>query len=154
VLSRTVAADRFATGLVACIALIALGALIFLFDAGGWQGPATTAAISLSLMLRARVFRSVAQRTWLLASGLAGLGLLSVETALSHGQLVALAAALVPLVVFSGIVIGMVMWLPRHRPTPFWGRAGDILDVIIVISLIPLALAVLDVYSRVRGLAG
>ncbi|WP_344591267.1 type VII secretion integral membrane protein EccD [Actinomadura vinacea] len=154
VLARTDAADRYATGLISCVAMIALGALAFLFSAGGWAGAATTGALSLSLLLRSRVFRSIAQRAWLMVTGLIGLGLLAVGTALSHGQAVSLAAALVPLLLTGGIVTGLVMWLPDHRPTPFWGRAGDILDVIIVVSLIPLALAVLDVYARVRGLAG
>ncbi|MFI0350682.1 type VII secretion integral membrane protein EccD [Actinomadura sp. 9N407] len=154
VLARTGAADKYATGLVACIAITALGALIFLFGAGGWAATATTAAMSLSLLLRSRVFRSVAQRSWLLVSGLIGLGLLTIGTALDHSQAVSLAAALVPLLLIGGIVVGIVMWLPDHRPTPFWGRAGDIIDMMVVITLIPLALAVLDVYSRVRGLAG
>ncbi|MEW2358904.1 type VII secretion integral membrane protein EccD [Spirillospora sp. NPDC029432] len=154
VLSRTGAADAFATGLVACICITALGALFFLFTADGWAAAATTAAMSLSLLLRSRVFRSVAQRSWLMVSGLTGLALLTIGTALDYGQAVSLAAALVPLLLISGIVVGMVMWLPDNRPTPFWGRAGDIIDMIVVITLIPLALWVLDIYSRVRGLAG
>ncbi|GAA3969289.1 type VII secretion integral membrane protein EccD [Actinomadura viridis] len=154
VLSRTAAADRYATGLVACIAMISLGALLFLFGAGGWAAPSTMAALSLSLLLRSRVFRSVAQRAWLMVAGLTGLGLLAVDTALNHGQLVALAAGLLPLLLVGGIVVAMSLWLPDNRPTPFWGRAGDIIDMIVVIALIPLALAVLDIYARVRGLAG
>jgi hypothetical protein len=108
----------------------------------------------VSLLLRSRVFRSVVQRAWLMSVGLAGLAMLTIGTALNYGQAVSLAAALVPLLVLSGIVIGMVMWLPNHRPTPFWGRAGDIIDMMVVIALIPLALAVLDVYTLVRGMVG
>ena len=110
--------------------------------------------MSVSLLLRARIFRGVAQRSWMLVVGLFGLVLTTIGMALHGSQVVALAAALVPLLVLTGIVVAVTLWLPGHRPTPVWGRWGDILDMLVMISLIPLALAVLDVYSRVRGLAG
>ncbi|MFG2084952.1 MULTISPECIES: type VII secretion integral membrane protein EccD [unclassified Spirillospora] len=154
VLTRTAAADRFSTGLIAAIALVAAGAMLFLFDTGGWAGPTMTAVMSLSLLLRARIFRGVAQRSWMLVIGLFGLVLTTIGMAVHGSQVVALAAALVPLLVLTGILVAVTLWLPSHRPTPVWGRWGDILDMLVMISLIPLALAVLDVYTRVRGLAG
>ncbi|MFD0691571.1 type VII secretion integral membrane protein EccD [Actinomadura fibrosa] len=154
VLARTAAADRFATGLIASIALTAGGAMLFLFADDGWAGPATSAMMGFSLLLRARVFRGVHQRAWMLVSGFLGLVLTAVGMAVHGGQVLALAAALVPLLVLALIVVWVTLWLPGHRPTPFWGRAGDIIDIFVMISLIPLALAVLDIYSRVRGLAG
>src|SRR5690606_37509453 len=50
--------------------------------------------------------------------------------------------------------IGLGLWLPNGRPSPFWGRAGDILDLLLIVALTPLALGVLDLYAWVRGLAG
>ncbi|MBE1533333.1 type VII secretion integral membrane protein EccD [Actinomadura algeriensis] len=154
VLARTAAADRFSTGLIAAITVVAAGAMLFLFSFGGWAGPTTTAAMSVSLLLRARVFRGVAQRAWMLVVGLFGLMLTAVGMAAHGGQILALAAALGPLLVITGIVVAVTLWLPNNRLTPVWGRWGDIFDMIIMISLIPLSLAVLDVYSRVRGLGG
>ncbi len=154
VLARTAAADRFSTGLIASIALVAAGAMLFLSGEGGWAGPATATAMSVSLLLRARIFRGVGQRSWMLVIGLFGLVLTTIGMALHGSQVVALAVALVPLLVLTGIVVAVTLWLPGHRPTPVWGRWGDILDMLVMIALIPLALAVLDVYSRVRGLAG
>lgn len=154
VLKRTVAADRYATGLVAAVALVALGGLLFLASSDRWSGPVTAAAVSVSLLLRARVFRGRGQRAWLLVTGLTGLGALDIGLALRGSQVATLAGVLLPLLVLAGVVIGMAIWLPAHRPTPFWGRAGDILDMIIIISLIPLALAALDVYNAMRGLSG
>jgi hypothetical protein len=46
------------------------------------------------------------------------------------------------------------VWLATGKPSPFWGRAADILDVALIVQLIPLALGVLEVYSWVRGLSG
>ena len=54
----------------------------------------------------------------------------------------------------AAISSGMGLWLPVGKPSPFWGRAGDIIEVLLIISLFPLALGVLDVYSWVRGLSG
>jgi hypothetical protein len=44
--------------------------------------------------------------------------------------------------------------LPDHRPSPFWPRAADILDLLIVLSLIPLALGVAGLYAYIRGATG
>jgi type VII secretion integral membrane protein EccD len=154
VLKRTVAADRFATGLVAAVALVTIGGMLFLVSSPKWTGPVTAAAVSVSLLLRARVFRGRGQRAWMLVAGLLGLGALDIGLALRGSQVATLAGVLLPLLVLAGVVIGMAIWLPSHRPTPFWGRAGDIIDMIVIISLIPLALAALDVYNAVRGLSG
>jgi type VII secretion integral membrane protein EccD len=154
VLKRTVAADRFATGLVAAVALVAMVGILFLVSSDTWTGPVTAAAVSVSLLLRARVFRGLGQRAWMLIAGLTGLGALDIGLALRGSQIVTLAGVLLPLLILAAVVIGMAIWLPSHRPTPFWGRAGDIIDMIVIISLIPLALATLNVYSAVRGLGG
>jgi hypothetical protein len=50
--------------------------------------------------------------------------------------------------------VGAGMWLPGHRSSPFWGRAAEIVDLTLVISLIPLALGVAGLYSYIRGLSG
>jgi hypothetical protein len=44
------------------------------------------------------------------------------------------------------------MWLATRRPSPFWGRAGDLVDTMLVVALIPLALGMTGLFSFVRGL--
>lgn len=155
VLARTGIADKFATGLIAGVALSAIGGMLFLATSSGWAPAATIGAMSVSLLLRSRVFRGVTQRSWMLVAGFTGLGLLEIGTAWrGDSQLLMLATGLLPLLIVVGIVVGVSIWLPNHRPSPFWGRAGDIFDIFVVISLIPLALASLDLYGRIRGLAG
>ena len=39
-------------------------------------------------------------------------------------------------------------------PSPYLGRAADLLDTLIVVSVIPVACAVLGLYAQVRGLLG
>ncbi|GAA0367020.1 type VII secretion integral membrane protein EccD [Actinoallomurus spadix] len=153
-LRRTVVADRFATGLVAGIALIAAAALIFLVFAPGWPGPVMAAVVSMTLLLRSRIYSGRSQRGWMLVVGMGGLGLLAAAMAFRGSPATGLALVLPAVLAVAAIALTMGLWLPDHKPTPFWGRAGDIIDMIAVVALIPLALAVLHVYSAIRGLGG
>ena len=58
------------------------------------------------------------------------------------------------LVAAAAMLAGAGMWLPAHRPSPFWGRAAEIIDMTLVISLIPLALGVAGLFGYIRGLSG
>jgi type VII secretion integral membrane protein EccD len=153
-LRRASAADRFATGLVAGIALVAAGGLLFLAFTPGKAAPIMAAVVCLSLLLRARIFRGRSQRSWMLVVGLGGFALLDVGLSLRGTPAQSLVLVLPLVLAVAAIALTMAMWLPGHRPTPFWGRAGDIVDMFAIISLVPLALAVLGVYSKVRGLGG
>ncbi|WP_329244019.1 type VII secretion integral membrane protein EccD [Actinoallomurus sp. NBC_01490] len=153
-LRRAGVADRFATGLVAGIALVAAVSLVFLVFAPGRSGPIMAAVLSLSLLLRARIFRGRSQRAWMLIVGLGGLGLLDVALSLRATPVEVIALVLPGILAVAAIALTMAMWLPGHRPSPFWGRAGDIIDMFALIALMPLALAVLDIYSKVRGIGG
>ncbi len=42
----------------------------------------------------------------------------------------------------------------RREPSPYLGRLADIVDVVAVLALAPVACAVLDLYTWVRALAG
>jgi type VII secretion integral membrane protein EccD len=153
-LRRAGSADRFATGLVAGIALVASAALLFLAFSPGKAGPSMAVVLSLSLLLRARIFRGRSQRSWMLVAGLGGLGLLDIGLSLRGSPAQTLTLVLPLVLAVAAIALTMAMWLPAHRPSPFWGRAGDIVDMIAIVALVPLALAVLGVYSKVRGLGG
>lgn len=150
-LSRTAIADRYVTGGVSVIGLVAFGAVVPLAFDGGWVSPVMCVALSFALLLRARIFRARAQKLWLLLPGVAGLGALAVATALdSESQVLLLTGVLLPTLIVSGIATGVGMWLPGNRLTPFWGRAGDILEILLVVALIPLALGVAGVFEYVR----
>jgi hypothetical protein len=111
-------------------------------------------ALSVVLLLRARVFGGRPQRLWLLCAGVTGVVLVAVREFLTQGQNVVVGAVVVPLMLAGLLALGMAVRLPIRRPTPFWGRAGDIVDLFFVVSLVPLALGLLNVYGYVRGLTG
>jgi type VII secretion integral membrane protein EccD len=103
-----------------------------------------------ALLLRARLLPTPQQRVPLLVAGLlglAGLGIGPVVTgAVSGVVLVAVAAAVTAVALPSALIYS------RKAPSPYLGRAADILDIIAIMALIPLACAVIGVFDDIRGL--
>jgi type VII secretion integral membrane protein EccD len=154
VLKRTAVADRYVGGMTLALGLVAICAQIALAFSGGWAAPTMCGAVSLVLLLRSRVFRGRAQRLALMVPGMAGLGVLALALAAgSSGQAVSMAVLAVVFV--GGAIVSMVgIWLTDNRPSPVWGRLGDIIDLVFMVSLIPLALGVVGLFDYVRGLGG
>jgi type VII secretion integral membrane protein EccD len=143
---RAVAADRAVTGAVCGLGLVGGGAEITLGSSHGVLAIVMASVLACALLLQSRVFRGRAQRLWLLVPGYGGLAWL----AIASGRLVTVAA----LVAGAGLVVGAGSWLQGHRPSPFWGRAADIVDMLLIIGLIPLALGVAGVLGYLHGLGG
>jgi type VII secretion integral membrane protein EccD len=103
-----------------------------------------------ALLLRARLLPTPQQRVPLLVAGLlglAGLGIGPVVTGAVSGMvLVAVAAVVVAVALPSALIYS------RKAPSPYLGRAADILDIIAIMALIPLACAVIGVFDDIRGL--
>jgi type VII secretion integral membrane protein EccD len=154
VFDRAASADRFVTGAVSGIGLVGATAAAALAFTGSWLGLATCAVLACALLLRSRLFRGLGQRLWLLVPGFGGLVLLAVGEVHGSSQAQHLGLALGPLAAGVAVVVGVGMWLPGHRPSPFWGRMADIADTVLNVGLIPLALGVAGVFGRVRGLGG
>ncbi|MBB4937144.1 type VII secretion integral membrane protein EccD [Streptosporangium album] len=150
---RTGHARAYSTGMVVGIALVALVAEVYLLMDADWVALANALALSLVLILRIRVFQGFGQRLWLTIAGLAGLAMFAISQAAGAGGAIAI-AVLMGLLCVAVISVSMGLWLQSGKPSPFWGRAGDIIELLLIVSLFPLALGVLDVYSWVRGLAG
>jgi type VII secretion integral membrane protein EccD len=150
VLARTAAADRVVTGMVSGIGLVGGAAAVALALGHGWLPRLMCGVLGCALLLRSRVFHGRAQRLWLQVPGYGGLVLLAV--AAGHGKMIAI--TLVPLAAGAAILVVAGTWLAGHRPSPFWGRAAEIVDMVLVIALVPLALGVAGVFSDIRGLSG
>ncbi|MFI9554107.1 type VII secretion integral membrane protein EccD [Nonomuraea endophytica] len=153
VLERTGQARRYSTGMIIGLSLTAAGALVLLVMEDSWMAVAMAAVLCLALLLRSRVYHGLGQRVWLMVTGVAGLVALGVGMSAGMGTVAAAGLAL-GLLWAALLALGLGLWLPAGRPSPFWGRAGDIVDVILIVALFPLALGVLDVYSWIRGLSG
>ncbi|KUL37395.1 type VII secretion integral membrane protein EccD [Streptomyces sp. NRRL F-4489] len=155
-------------GLVAgCSALVVGSAGIVLgFSDNVWAQVLAMAA-GITIMLRARLFDYTAQVACLTVAGILTIVLLILGIALhpptdifitlerfqDAGPLnVRTVWFSASIAVGAAILVGVGLVVPKKGVTPFWGRIFDIFDGLVLLSLVPLCLAVLDVYSTVRGL--
>jgi type VII secretion integral membrane protein EccD len=147
---RAIAADRIVTGVVSGLGLLGGGVAIVLGLSRGGLAPVLAAAVACVLLLRSRVFRGRAQRLWLLIPGFGALAGLAVT--LAGTSMRAAGPVLLALVAVATIMTTAGLRHPGHRPSPFWSRAADVADTVLIISLVPLALAVAGVFGLLHGL--
>lgn len=154
-------------GLVGGCAAVAVGAAAVLGFSDDTWGRLLALATGLAMLLRARLFRHTSQVVCALAAGLAAVALLVLGLALHppadlvaellrHGDRGALDLRTIWLsaAVAAGAVLltTIALVIPRKGLSPFWGRTLDLTEAAVLLSLVPLTLAVLDVYSRARAL--
>ncbi|UGY93953.1 type VII secretion integral membrane protein EccD [Streptomyces gobiensis] len=155
-------------GLVAgCSALVVAAAGVVLgFSDNGWAQLLALSA-GVAMMLRARLFDYTSQVACLLIGGLVTLLLLLLGIALDP-PVEALQALYrdgdsgplnIHTVWFSGsiafgaaILVAVGLIVPRKGVSPFWGRMLDIFEGFVLLSLVPLCLAVLEVYAAARAM--
>ncbi|MFB7177142.1 type VII secretion integral membrane protein EccD [Streptomyces sp. NPDC056257] len=154
-------------GLVGGCAAVAVGAAAVLgFSENTW-GRLLALATGLAMLLRARLFRYTSQVVCALVAGLAAIALLILGMAL-HPPTDLIEALVVEqdssgldlrtiwltAAVAAGatLLAGIALVIPRKGLSPFWGRLLDLTEAAVLLSLVPLTLAVLDVYSRARAL--
>lgn len=155
-------------GLVGGCSLVAFGSTLVLgFSDGPWA-QLLALATGIALLMRAQLFRYTAQVATVVAAGLGSLVVLGLGLALNPPNalirdamtgdrtgldirtiwLVAAIAAAAALVTAIGLVAS------RSGLTPFWGRFLEIAEGFVLLTLVPLALAVFDVYASVRSMTG
>ncbi|MEU6988604.1 type VII secretion integral membrane protein EccD [Streptomyces sp. NPDC046324] len=154
-------------GLVGGCAAVVVGSAAVLGFAGNVWGQLLALAAGLAMLLRARLFRYTSQVACVLVAGIAAIALLIlglslnppadlVKDLLIYGDrggldirtiwLTAAVAAGAALVTAIGLII------PRKGLSPFWGRFLDLTEGFVLLSLVPLCLAVLDVFMAARSL--
>ncbi|MFF7320608.1 type VII secretion integral membrane protein EccD [Streptomyces albogriseolus] len=155
-------------GLVGGCSLVAAGAALVLGFSGGLWAQLLALATGVALLMRAQLFRYTAQVATLLAAGLAslvmlGLGLgLNPPDALVRDALAGDRAGLdlravwlvAAIAAAAALITAIGLKASRSGPTPFWGRFLEIAEGFVLLTLVPLALAVFDVYTTVRSLTG
>ncbi|MCX4696706.1 type VII secretion integral membrane protein EccD [Streptomyces sp. NBC_01408] len=154
-------------GLVGGCAAVAVGSAAVLGFSDNTWGRLLALAAGLAMLLRARLFRYTSQVVCTLVAGLAALGLLILGLSLNPPA--ELVQALVvdhdrsgldlrtiwlsaAVTAGAALLAGIALVIPRKGLSPFWGRLLDLTEAAVLLSLVPLALAVLDVYSKARAL--
>lgn len=105
-----------------------------------------------ALLLRARLFPTAQQRVPLIVSGVAGLVLLAFGAAVETRSAVTRLVFLLVIVAGALLVLTAGLVYGRRSPSPYLGRIADIVDVLAIMALIPLACAVIGVFGAIRGL--
>lgn len=153
VLRRTADADRLVSAMITGLAAVLTGSCLVLGGDPSGATPYLIAVLAVAAGLRARAFRGRVQRAALLTAAVISVFVLALSQAAGAP---ALRSYLVFAAVASAVLVSLVVLTrrPDQRPSPAWRWISDVLEALIVLSVIPLALAVLGVYGYVRGLAG
>ncbi|MEU0007354.1 type VII secretion integral membrane protein EccD [Streptomyces sp. NPDC006314] len=153
-------------GLVGGCALLAVGASAVLGFSDDIWAQLLAFATGVAMLMRAGLFRYTAQVAPVLAAGLGSLVLLGLGLALNpprHVMLAALAGdrtdldirtiwLIAVIAAATALVTALGLILPRGGLTPFWGRFLEICEGFLLLTLIPLTLAVFDVYATARAM--
>jgi type VII secretion integral membrane protein EccD len=149
--ARAVLADGWMTALYGAAGLICAGCLTALAHHSRLAQVLMAVALALLLLLHSRGLGNVWQRLFLAVPGAYGVAtLVAVWAAQSvpSARLLQAAGLLV-----CGAAILIASWtVPGRRIVPYWGRAAELLHTVVAVSLLPLALWVLGVYSELRAL--
>ncbi|MFI7434379.1 type VII secretion integral membrane protein EccD [Micromonospora haikouensis] len=152
VLRRSERADEFLTGLLWTVALLVLGGEVVLALDGRLPAVLLCLVLALLSLLRARPFLGRGQRVPVLLAGSLGLGLTAAATFAAGGAAVRLGVVLGGLVVAAVVSLVYGLTVAGKRISPVWGRLLDIVEVLLIISLVPLAVWVCGLYGWIVNL--
>lgn len=147
-------AHQYMTGMiVGCGGTAALGAIIAATAPNIWGG-LMAVVVATVLLLRGRNYANGSQAVALLLNGLltalgVTVGLLLPMTTSSLDKLTWVFPPLLALGA-AAVVFGVVF--PNRRFSPVQRRSVDILEAVLIALVLPLALAVMDVYMTIRDL--
>ncbi|MFF9584377.1 type VII secretion integral membrane protein EccD [Streptomyces achromogenes] len=153
-------------GMVGGCALLAVGAAAVLGFSDDVWAQLLALATGIAMLMRAGMFRYTAQVAPVLAAGLTCLVLLGLGLALNPPEHIMRAALagdrtdldirtiwlIAAIALATAVVTALGLILPRGGLTPFWGRFLEICEGFVLLTLIPLALAVFDVYAKARAM--
>ncbi len=132
-------------------AVLATGAFVVLATSSAWSARILIAVSAAAMLLRSRLFVTVRQRVPLIVGGLVGVGALGVSL-LRHAGPVTLPALVLVGLLLALVTIGAGTTWSHRPPSPYLGRAADLLDTLVVVSVIPVACAVVGLYAAVGGI--
>jgi type VII secretion integral membrane protein EccD len=144
--------EELLSGMLVGHAVLSAAAFLVLVSSGGLAGRVLVAVSAAALLLRSRLFVTTRQRVPLVAAGLIG------AATLGLGLLGGADSGLLTVLAVAGLALALVTVVAGATysdkpPSPYLGRAADVLDTLIVVSVIPVACAVLGLYDWIRDIA-
>ncbi len=151
---RTAIAHEYLTGMIIGTGVVAaLAAIVAAGDDSIW-GPIYGIVVAIVLMMRGRAYANGAQAVALLSTGMfasVGIALGWLVGSSEFNRIVFVFGTL--LILGAGaLVLGVVF--PGQKFSPPLRRTVDIIEAILIAAVVPLALAVMDLYAVFRGLIG
>ncbi|MEU8816026.1 type VII secretion integral membrane protein EccD [Actinoplanes sp. NPDC048796] len=144
--------EELLAGMLLGHAVLAVAAFGVLAVAGTLSARILITVSAAALLLRSRLFVTLRQRVPLVVGGLAGVAALGVDLLRGSSSavllgVIAAALALALITVVAGATYS------RKPPSPYLGRAADLLDTLVVVSVIPVACAVVGLYDAVGNIS-
>jgi len=153
IVARAISADRVLGAFLAATGITVSLLMVPVLMRADWVVLALGAAVSLAMMLRARAFVGRTQRLSLLLPG-ALIGFAVVVMALTALPFAWRLGISTVVVVLGGLALAAYASTMYNRiVSPLYGRIGDVLEWLGIMAIVPLVLAVLDVYLTVSGWA-
>ncbi|PCG81340.1 type VII secretion integral membrane protein EccD, partial [Streptomyces sp. WZ.A104] len=151
---RVAAARRLLSGLLAGACLVTGGGALVLLASGGLWPSALAGTLGLLALLRSRLFRATAQVGAAVAAGLAVLcGAVVCAVLRFAGGPVPLLAVLLPLCfVVAVVACAVAVFSGRRGLNPRLARALDSVETLLLLAVVPLVLAVWNVYTALLEL--
>ena len=145
-------ADAFLASMLAALAVISAGAAVLVSRVGG-RGIAMALVLGVLPLLRSRWFSWRIQRVPLLASGAVALAATAVALGgrLEHTQRLLLVGGLALLIILLSIAMGLS---DNRQAAPPWGRLLDIIEILLILAIAPLAVWVSGVLEFARAVRG
>lgn len=144
--------DEVLSGLLTGLAVVGVAGVALLAGGGGLARQMMLGAVSLALLLRARLFPIPRQRVPLLAAGTVAIAVLTgVRAAETSGNGGLVALLLVVVAAGLGVAAAGLLY-SRKAPSPYLGRLGDIVEVVAVLALVPLAAYLTGLFGYVQDL--
>jgi type VII secretion integral membrane protein EccD len=149
---RTGLAHEFMTGMIIGSGAVAAISAVWAATDGA-LGVALGAVVAAVLLLRARSYANGSQAIALLISGMVTVGGLVVTWLMTPAPFSRLLLIFCGLLVLAGLAIVLGVIFPRRRFSPVLRRSVDVAEAILIASVLPIALGVMDLYDTFRSLA-
>jgi type VII secretion integral membrane protein EccD len=143
--------EELLAGMLLGHAILAGGAFAVLATAGTLSARILIAVSAAALLLRSRLFVTLRQRVPLICGGLLGVAALGLDLLGGADAGMRLGVTVGALFVALATVAAGATY-SRKPPSPYLGRAADLLDTLVVVSVIPVACAVVGLYSAVSNI--
>ncbi|CRK58768.1 putative membrane protein [Alloactinosynnema sp. L-07] len=146
-------ADSLLTGMLTGASVTVLVCLVFLARSDSEAAVVLMIVLAAGFLLRARLYPILRQRVPVLATGVAGLACVAVGPLMADRAALLVSVGPLLLAVGAATTAAGIVYSVR-KPNPYLGRFAEYFEILVLITVVPVACSVLGLYGYVRGLGG